>query len=414
MIDMALFHARDAHEVYDSGFYRGDFDFDVRILLGSAPYEGADAGEVLQAITGVADGDHAAWYDAWTALGTRIRAIADTSAGARHPVSAASAFLRAANYFAVAVNAAEALADDDRLATAFRAHRSAWDRFADTCGYPVERLAIPYEDTPLPGYLLSPADAGTEPRPTLVLVNGSDGPISGMWTTGGLGGLRRGYRVLMFDGPGQQSMLFDHGVPFRPDWEAVLTPVVDLLLSRGDVDGSRLAAYGISQAGYWLPRALTAEHRIAAAIVDPGVVDVSASWIAHMPKHLLELVHRGAQEEFDRDMAIGMKASKALARTWAFRARPYGGSGYYDTMTRMLGYRLSPDDAKRITTPLFVTSPEKEQFWPGQSERLVELAPDAVLQPFTAAEGADYHCQPMARLLTDQRMFDWLDEKLGR
>jgi hypothetical protein len=32
--------------------------------------------------------------------------------------------------------------------------------------------------------------------------------------------------------------------------------------------------------------------------------------------------------------------------------------------------------------------------------------------PFTAAEGANFHCQPMARRLTDQRMFDWLDEQL--
>jgi len=42
------------------------------------------------------------------------------------------------------------------------------------------------------------------------------------------------------------------------------------------------------------------------------------------------------------------------------------------------------------------------------------MVPDATLQPFTADEGADYHCQPLARLLTDERMFDWLDTRLGR
>ena len=31
-----------------------------------------------------------------------------------------------------------------------------------------------------------------------------------------------------------------------------------------------LALYGISQAGYWVPRALAFEHRIAAAVADPG------------------------------------------------------------------------------------------------------------------------------------------------
>jgi hypothetical protein len=33
--------------------------------------------------------------------------------------------------------------------------------------------------------------------------------------------------------------------------------------------------------------------------------------------------------------------------------------------------------------------------------------------PFTAAEGAAFHCQPMGRLLTDERMFDWLESKVA-
>jgi hypothetical protein len=32
---------------------------------------------------------------------------------------------------------------------------------------------------------------------------------------------------------------------------------------------------------------------------------------------------------------------------------------------------------------------------------------------FSAAEGADRHCQPMGRALTEQRMFDWLDDRLA-
>ena len=51
------------------------------------------------------------------------------------------------------------------------------------------------------------------------------------------------------DGPGQQSMLFERQVPFRHDWEAVLTPVVDALSQRDDVDEGALLAYGVSQGG---------------------------------------------------------------------------------------------------------------------------------------------------------------------
>jgi hypothetical protein len=35
------------------------------------------------------------------------------------------------------------------------------------------------------------------------------------------------------------------------------------------------------------------------------------------------------------------------------------------------------------------------------------------LVAFTADEGADRHCEPMARSLLEQRMFDWLDETLA-
>jgi dipeptidyl aminopeptidase/acylaminoacyl peptidase len=58
----------------------------------------------------------------------------------------------------------------------------------------------------------------------------------------------------------------------------VLTPVLDAMLRRPDVDRDRVAVIGVSQAGYWVPRALAFEHRPVAAVVDPGVTDVLQSW----------------------------------------------------------------------------------------------------------------------------------------
>jgi hypothetical protein len=61
-----------------------------------------------------------------------------------------------------------------------------------------------------------------------------------------------------------------------------------------------------------------------------------------------------------------------------------------------------------------ITNPEGEQFWPGQSQDLFEaLSGSKVIVPFTNAEGADMHCQPMGRSLLEQRMYDWLDDILG-
>ena len=79
-------------------------------------------------------------------------------------------------------------------------------------------------------------------------------------------------------------MLFERGVPFRYDWEAVLAPVIDYLVARSDVDASGLTGYGISQGGYWITRAVAFERRMVAAVADPGVVDVSAGWTVHSPR----------------------------------------------------------------------------------------------------------------------------------
>ncbi len=97
----------------------------------------------------------------------------------------------------------------------------------------------------------------------------------------------------------------------------------------------------------------------------------------------------------------------------AWRAKPYGKASAYDTFTAVGQYRLG-DLVQRIRTPLLVTDPEGEQFWPGQAQRLYDaLQGPKALARFTSAEGADRHCEPMARSLLEQRMFDWLDDTIG-
>jgi len=390
-----------------------DHDFEIRTVLGGAASGAADVGEVLAAVADVGT-DHRTWFRAWDALGDRVAATGEACAARGHRVSAASAYLRASAYLAVAVNAVAGLDDDAVLVPTFRKHRAAWDRWVDLVDLDVERVALPYEGTTLPGYFFrAPGDGGAR-RPVVVAVNGSDGSLTSLWPACVAGALRRGYHALVFDGPGQQSMLFEQGVPFRPDFEAVLTPVLDAVVARPDVDPDRVAVYGISQAGYWVTRALAFEHRPAAAVVDPGVVDVAASWERELPKSLLAHLDAGDDHAFDRDMELGLRLSKDAARTWRFRARPYGDvGGYAATLREVRRYDVA-DVAGRVTTPLLVTSPEDEQFWPGQSERLAGLVPGATLVTFSDAEGASGHCEPLARALVEQRMFDWLDERLAR
>lgn len=403
-----------SHEIYTAGFYEdGARDFVVRALLGKATRGGADLGEVLAAIAPIKPKDDEGWFAAWVALGERVAAIAAACAQRGHRSSAARAYLRAANYYAAGVNAVNGLDSDEQLLLTFRAHRAAWEGFLATTRWPVESLEIPYEGSTLPGWIFRPDTSGVR-RPTLVMTLGSDEAITGVWGEGAEGALERGYDVVIYEGPGQQSMLFERGVPFRHDWEKVLTPVTDVVLALPDVDPEKLAVYGVSQAGYWVPRALAFEHRYAAAIVDGGVVDVSRSWTGHLPHHVLSLYEKGEKEAFDKEMSLGMHlpGSKPARTMWTFRSRPYGVSGYSAVIDEVRRYDVR-DVAGQITTPLYVIDADGDQFFGGQPAELAALVPGATLQRFTQAEGASFHCQPLARELTEQRMLDWLDEQIG-
>jgi len=62
--------------------------------------------------------------------------------------------------------------------------------------------------------------------------------------------VRRGYNCLTFDGPGQGRARIEQQLHMRADWENVVTPVVDYVLSRPVVDPERVALIGWSLGGY--------------------------------------------------------------------------------------------------------------------------------------------------------------------
>jgi hypothetical protein len=63
---------------------------------------------------------------------------------------------------------------------------------------------------------------------------------------GARAGVERGWNVLAFDGPGQYGPIHRERLPFRPDWEKVVTPVVDFALTLPGVDPEKIALMGVS------------------------------------------------------------------------------------------------------------------------------------------------------------------------
>ena len=350
-------------------FKNEDFEFGLSIALGSTYSDQADVGECLAVAGRIKNGDADSWVREWTAVGGRAREIATQAESAGHRVSARQAWLRAATYFSSATYQAAGAKEGDSFEQLWGEHRDCWDRAAALFEPPVEHVAIPYEDTTIEGYFFKVDDSGAR-RPLAILNNGSDGPVSAMWQQGGAAGIARAYNCLTFDGPGQNAALVRQHLYFRPDWEAVIAPVVDYALSRPEVDPERIALIGVSQAGYWVPRAVAFEHRIAAAVADPGVMDVGTTWREKLPKSMLRLLEKGEKERFDRDIAMSERFIRGMRAQLEFRMRPFGMSSAYE---RLQGARGVQAGRARGADPL----PDAD-LRPGQRAVLARAGPRAV------------------------------------
>lgn len=64
--------------------------------------------------------------------------------------------------------------------------------------------------------------------------------------------LDRGYNLMTFEGPGQGGVICKQKIPFRYDWEKIVTHIVDYTLTNrtNKIDPNRMALMGISMGGY--------------------------------------------------------------------------------------------------------------------------------------------------------------------
>lgn len=389
-----------------------DLSFSSQISLGLSYYGGGNPGKIFAIAAQIKDGDFASAFEAFHGAGVEARGWADDASKKGRRVSAREASLWATNYFHTALRFLDGAQRPDRLLPVWQEAHAAWTEATALFRPTVDPVQIPYENTTLSGWFLRAGEPRSR-RPLVILNNGADGSELGMYVLGAAGGMARGYNCLIFNGPGQNDSLWLKNLYFRHDWEKVITPVVDFALAHPEVDAKRIALLGVSQGGYWVPRALAFEHRIAAGVADPGVSNVSDTWFSHLPKPLLDMFEAGKKEQFDSVADLGVRMNPRSAAALKFRMRPYGITSYYDVFRAVRQYDLK-DVAAEIRCPMLITNPESEQFFIGQSQRLYEMlrCPKTLID-FTRAQGADLHCEVNAPGYRDFCIYNWLDETLA-
>ncbi|WUD77681.1 alpha/beta fold hydrolase [Streptomyces sp. NBC_00510] len=397
------------------------YDFSALLALGACGYGSAEVGEVLTAVNAVTTAGVSAqsYTRTFRELGDRLLTTPRGSMPGRQTTRFRT--LRAAQYYGQAlffVLGSEDPGDEERL---YRAGRRAWDAFCERCDPAPVTAGVAYGRTRMPVWFFRPEGAERR-RPTVILTNGSDGQNVDMWTYGVSAALDRGWNALVYDGPGQGHVLFVEEVVFTPRWEKVVTPLVDWLTARSDVDPGRIALTGLSMGGNLAPRAAAFEHRIAALVAMPGCV---SPWLA-FPREVREILTADKERTnavWNKEVVPALSPSEAA--TLKKRFEPFSvpamteareGRMFTDFFTpaRLIASLDVSDVLGRIKAPTLVLDYEFEQFYPGQPRRLYDglTAPKDYVK-LTAATGAQLHCSPMAPQQHCEVVFDWLQDRLS-
>jgi pimeloyl-ACP methyl ester carboxylesterase len=390
-------------------FKTPQFDAQLMRALSHASYGGAEVNECLMTASQIEDGNVDSWAQQWFALAERLEKAADQSCAEGHAISARDAYLRSAVYYHTATLMLMRAPVDPRLIEALQRQTRAFQKAAKLMATEVEAIRIPYENTTLPGYFFK---VDNQSRPTLILVGGYDSTSEEMYFFNVLAALRRGYHCLTFDGPGQGRALVEQQLYFRPDWEAVITPVVDYALARPEVEAKHLGMIGLSWGGYLSLRAATAEPRLAACVADPGQYDLLELMKSRVP---------GSNALKDRLLDVDSATIRpilSLLMRSPFMAWTFERNMFVHGVATPLDYvRISPDYTLKgrigqIHCPTLICDAADDAVSVAAKAVYDRLTCPKAYIRFTTAEGAGEHCESGARMLFHQRAFDWLDTAL--
>lgn len=391
----------DAHEAYVRYHFKDqDMDFTFGSLaLGATVNHGCEIGEAFRTAANIKDGDAASWQDEWAKMARLVEARGEQSLAGGHQVSARDQLQRASYYYRLALLAM--LPADPRLKQYAGKSRNLMKKAGALFDPPLEYFEIPFEGTVLPGFFRQArkAAAGAKPAKTLIMIGGGETFAEDLVFYIAPQAFARGYNFLTVDLPGQ-GLLPLVAKPFRPDMQVPMKVVVDYALGRPEVDPQRLAVYGYSGGGGFVPQAAQHDPRIKAIIMNACVVDARPLF-ATMP------VVKATQQEIAAWSSFHGNVVKTICWRWGVPL---------DQPARLVeanrGFSFDP---AKVTVPALIVVGEGE-YQSAEVKRQQHLCLDNLPNPrkklvvTPANEGAANHCVMENRSLMSQVVFDWLDE----
>jgi alpha-beta hydrolase superfamily lysophospholipase len=280
-------------------------------------------------------------------------------------------------------------------------------------GLPGRPVQIPYEGTALPGYFFR-SELGSDDAPILIAHQGMDASVEEALFLA-TEATRRGYHALLFHHPGQGRALRELGLTFRPDWEKVITPVVDFALEQPGVDPTRLMLTGLSFGGSLVSRAVAFEKRVKLCIPNPA----HYSWWAYLSSEIFATIPKAKElaantpKLFDAALNVYLRTAPPTHRWWFKAAMWKFGAASPSQLLAILPAYTNVDIVDQITCKVLVLASEAEAYgadYGVQFYDALNTEKDRIL--FTTEDTGQLHNQTGALSISAQRMYDWIDENI--
>jgi len=423
-------------------FASSTFNDQALFALGAASSQSAEVGEVLriaQTINSRTQDPASPGTDAFDAYCAAFSSYGDdiahraTSSGASHAVTTRNRYMRASMYAAQELFFVLGSSDGSREEHVFDVAQARWNRAVALFEPAVEHSKVNSPFGPIPVHFF-PSPSGSGRRPTVIISEGSDGQNVETMQFGVTAALARGYNVVLFEGPGQMSLLFKRHIMFTPDWNKVVAPV--LAWTRGRSDVGKVALVGISFGGMLCARAAARVPGLDAVVLEPAGYDFPAMWGDQKSMGMVKETYRAPAPEKDgarKGLNQGfLEAWPSMPRTEQFTIYKRGSifdrqvqrearagrplSDYYGLLEAMLPFQFERD-FRKITIPTLVLANEGDPFFGDQPEKaykLLDSVPSSrkAIVHLTAQKGASLHDQPVGPQVAEEAVFDWLDDQL--
>lgn len=223
-----------------------------------------------------------------------------------------------------------------------------------------------------------------------------------------------GYRVILFEGPGQGAALYRHALHMEPEWE----PAVGAVLDAYGVE--RCSLLGMSLGGYLALRAAAFEPRVKRVIAFGVMADFFECFTRAGGPVLGPLLRLGLRSGADRiiDRVSERRMQQDLLAAWGI---PHGmhvmGAGTPSEFFHKVSRFNTRSFSGSVTQDVLLLAGAEDHYVPVRQffdqARALTGARSLTGRIFTAAEKCQNHCQVGNLGLALRTIIGWLDERSG-